>query len=183
MGAPFLTGERLYLRPLEASDVNEEYVRWMNDPEVTRYLGTGRFPATLEGLRAYLGRFQDPATDLIFAIIDKESGLHVGNVTLNRIQWVHRTADTGILIGRKEFWGKGYAFEAWMLLFDYAFRRLGLRKVIAGAIEGHNGSLSVLRRLGFREEGLLRKEYLIDGEFRDAIRMGLLEEEFGKGKG
>ena len=178
MRCPFLVGPRLYLRPFEESDISERYVQWLNDPEVTQYFGFGKFPVTVADARRYLERFKGSTTDLILAIIDRESDQHIGNVTLNRIHWINRTADTGIMIGQKEFWGKGYAFEGWGLLFDYAFQRLGLRKIIAGAVEGHAASLSVLRRLGFQTEGILRDENLLDGEYRDSIRMGLFQEEF-----
>jgi hypothetical protein len=43
---PFLAGSQVYLRPLERTDLNEHYLAWLNDPEVTRYLETGVFPAT-----------------------------------------------------------------------------------------------------------------------------------------
>ena len=178
MERPFLTGQRLYLRALEASDIGEEYVGWLNDPEVTRFLGTGKFPTTPESLRRYLERFQDPATNLIFAIVDRQTERHIGNVTLNHINWITKTADTGLIIGRKEFWGKGYAFEAWTLLLEYAFERLGLRKIIAVAVDRHAGSLTVLKKLGFRVEGVLRGEWFVDGEYRDAVRLGLFREEF-----
>lgn len=180
MKNPFLTGQKLYLRPLEPGDVNEQYVRWLNDPEVTHYLGVGRFPATLESVQRYLQRFRDSTTDLIFAIVDRESNLHIGNVTLNRIDRIGLTADTGLMIGNKEFWGRGYASEAWAILLDYAFQKLGLRKIIAGAVSGHEASLSVLRRLGFQTEGTLRKECWVDGEYRDAVRLGLFQEEFAR---
>lgn len=55
---PFLQGPRLYLRPLEAADLNADYLGWLNDHDVTRYLETGRFPVTIEDLRAYLARFR-----------------------------------------------------------------------------------------------------------------------------
>jgi len=180
MKRPFLVGKKCYLRSLEESDIGEDYVQWMNDPEVTQYLNTGEFPATPSSIRQYLQRFHDSTTELIFAIIDLESDRHIGNVTLNRINWVNRSADTGIMIGRKEFWGKGYAFEAWSLLIEYAFRRLGLHKIIAGAVSDHASVISVLKRLGFQVEGVLRGEYFIDGEYRDALRMGLFRNEFYK---
>ena len=180
MRRPFLTGEQLYLRALEVSDIGEEYVSWLNDPAVTRFLGTGRFPTTPESLRRYLERFQDPATDLIFAIVDRKTERHIGNVTLNHINWIVKTADTGLIIGRKEFWGKGYAFEAWTLLLEYAFERLGLRKIIAGAVDSHAGSLAVLKKLGFRVEGVLRGEFLMDAAYHDVVRMGIFREEFYK---
>lgn len=175
-----LIGEQVYLRPLEEPDIGEDYLGWLNDPEVTRYLETGTTSATLASLRHYLTRFEDSSTDLIFAIVDRETDQHIGNVTLNRINPVHLTTDTGLMIGRKEFWGKGIAFEAWSLVIEYAFQSLGTRKILAGAIAGHEASIKTLKNLGFQVEGTLRKEILVDGEFRDKLSLGLFREEFHK---
>jgi len=180
MRRPFLIGERLYLRLLEESDIGEEYLGWLNDSEVTRYLETGKFPSTLETMRGYLQHFRNSTADLVFAIVDRETDQHIGNITLNRINWIHRSADTGLMIGRKDFWGKGYAFEAWSLLIEYAFQRLGLRKIIAGAVADNVASVVTLEKLGFKVEGRFHKEYLVDGEYRDAVRLGLLREDFYK---
>ncbi len=175
-----LKGRKCRLRPLEDSDAGEAYLGWLNDPQVTRFLGTGSdgSRATMESLRRYLERFQGSETDFIFAIIDTASGRHIGNVTINRINRKLGTGDTGILIGDKTFWGKGYAFDAWSALIPYAFDRLKLRKILAGAVAGHTASLTVLKRLGFREEGVLRREFLLDGAYLDYIRMGLFRQEF-----
>jgi [ribosomal protein S5]-alanine N-acetyltransferase len=173
----FLTGPRLYLRRLTVADVSADYVAWLNDPEVTRFLETGKFPSTHESVRAFLERF-DATSDQIFAIVDTATDQHVGNVTLNRVNWIHRTADTGLLIGRREFRGRGYAHEAWSLVASYAFGRLGLRKLIAGVVDGNIASQRSLEKLGFRVEGRLRAEYWIEGEVRDALRLGLLRDEF-----
>ena len=178
MRQPSLVGKKLILRPFEPADIGEAYLRWLNDPEVTRYLGVGREPVTLESVRRYVERFRDSSTDLLFAIIDRQTNRHIGNVTLNHIHPVHRTADTGLMIGDKAFWGKGYASEAWVLLIDFAFTQLGLHKIIAGAVAGNQGSLSALRRLGFREEGVLREDFCLDGQYQDTIRLGLLQHEF-----
>ena len=163
-GQRILVGKKLHLRPLEDSDVDDEYLSWLNNPEVTRHLETGRSSVSLSDLRKYLERFQNSTTDFIFAIVDQESGKHIGNVTLNRINWSHQTADTGLMIGRKEFWGRGYAFEAWSLLLEYAFEVLGLRKIIAGAVVGNVPSMVVLKKLGFKVEGRLRQEFVMNGE-------------------
>jgi len=180
MRRPFLVGERLYLRLLEESDMGDEYLGWLNDAEVTRYLETGNFPSTPHTLRKYVEHFQNSTTDLLFAIIDRGTDQHIGNVTLNRINWIHRTADTGLMIGRKEFWGRGYAFEAWSLIIEYAFRRLGLQKVVAGTVANNTASIVTLEKLGFKMEGTFRREYFINGEYQDGVRLGLLREEFYK---
>jgi len=176
----FLVGEKLYLRPLEDSDVGEEYLSWLNNRDVTLGMETGKFPVTLADLHKYLERFRGSTTDLILAIADRETNQHIGNVTLNRINWIHRTADTGLMIGRKEFWGKGYAFEAWNLLIGHAFLRLGLQKIVAGVVEGNVASLKTLQKLGFQIEGRLRAEFWVDGEYRDVLRLGILRDEFQK---
>lgn len=174
----FLQGEKLYLRPFVARDLTDDYLAWLHDPEVNRYLQTGRFPVTKADLKEYFERFKHGKENLLFAIVDRKTDQHIGNVTLNHIDWTHRTADTGLVIGRKEFWGKGYAYEAWFLVIGYALRRLGLRKLIAGAVERNKSSVEVLKKLGFRVEGTLRQEFYLDGEYLDVLRFGLLAEEF-----
>lgn len=180
MRRPFLIGKRLYLRSLEESDIGEEYLAWLNDYEVTCYLESGKFPSTPESIRRYVEHFRDSSTDVIFAIVDRETDQHIGNVTLNRFNWLNRTADTGLMIGRKEFWGKGYAFEAWSLLIEYGLQRLGLQKVIAGAAADNVASIVTLEKLGFKIEGRSRRAFLFEGEYRDVVRLGLLREEFYK---
>lgn len=175
---PFLVGARVYLRPLVEADIDGDYLQWLNDHEVTRFLETGKYPVTREALRQYVERFRGSTTDVGLAIVERASDAHIGTVTLNRINWIHRRADTGILIGRKECWGKGFGFEAWALLIDYAFRRLGLRRLQAGALDGNAGSIAVLKKLGFKQEGTLRRQDLVDGTYCDAFLFGLLCEEF-----
>lgn len=178
MPPPFLVGSRVYLRPLAVADADGDYVAWLNDAEVTRFLETGKYPVTREAVVRYIEGFQNSTTDLAFAIVDRSSELHIGNVTLNRINGIHRYADTGILLGRKEFWGKGLGFEAWSLLIEYAFNRLGLRRIVAGAIAGNGGSVALLKKLGFTHEGTLRQQAFVDGVYRDGLWFGLLREEF-----
>lgn len=175
---PFLVGARVYLRPLVDSDIDDAYLAWMNDHEVTRYLESGKYPVTREALHRFVARFQDSNTDVGLAVVDRASETRIGSVTLNRINWIHRHADTGILIGRKEYWGKGLAFESWALLIGYAFQRLGLRRITAGALAGNAGSIGALKKLGFKHEGTLRQHDLVDGAYCDGLLFGLLRDEF-----
>ena len=45
--SPFLSGRRLYLREVRPEDANDNYYRWMSDPEVTRFLESRFFPNSL----------------------------------------------------------------------------------------------------------------------------------------
>ena len=174
----FLSGQRVYLRALEVADVNERYLGWLHDAEVARYLEVGRFPVSENDLTGWIETFSDPTKAMAFAIVDKATNLHIGNITLHSINWVHRTAEMGTMIGDKQFWGKGYATETRSLLIACAFERWGLRKLTVGNVEGNIGSISSNKGLGFKEEGRLREQVFIDGEYHDVIRLGLFRNEF-----
>ena len=178
MKTPFLVGARLYLRALEEADITEAYVGWLNDGEVTRYLeSSGQFPTRTQDVKLWLEKYRDPSKHLALAVILKEGDRHIGNVTLNNIAWVHRTAWIGIMIG-KPFWGQGYATEAESLLLQYAFERLQLHRIVHVAMADNAAGTRLPRTLGFQEEGRLRQHYFVDGDYRDGVVFGLLASEF-----
>src|ERR1700691_4801026 len=117
------TAERAQVswQPLERSHLTAEYLSWLNDPEVTRYMETGTFPTTAEDLERFFRSVTGSREQVAFAIVHKESGKHVGNVKLGPIHWVHRGATLGIMIGDKKFWGQGLGEDATRLAVEYGF--------------------------------------------------------------
>ena len=69
----FASGEKVYLRPLELSDLNERYLSWLNDPEVTRYLESGTFPMTRHDLQKFYQEVTGSRNQVILAVVDKGS--------------------------------------------------------------------------------------------------------------
>ncbi len=170
----FLEGERIYLREVRPSDVNEHYYRWMNDPEVTRFLESRFAPNSVEKLREYVvGKLGD-RDNIFLAIILKEKDRHIGNIKLGPIQWIHRQADIGLLIGEKECWGKGYASEAIRLISDYAFYVLNLHKVTAGCYGSNEGSARAFQKAGFAVEGIRKEQFYSNGSYVDEILLRLI---------
>lgn len=176
----FLVGERLYLRPLLKSDITERYLSWLNDAEVMKYIETGKFPVTKKDLEEFYKKIKSSKIDIMFAIIDKEHELHIGNIKLGGINWVHRFADLGIMIGDKAYWGKGYGEEACRLLLGYAFNRLNLNKVTLGFYATNVAALKTYKKVGFKIEGKIKKLLSIDGKYVDHILMGILQSEYNK---
>ena len=173
MRNPFIIGEKIYLRPLEKSDLSGSYLSWVNDPEVTRYMETGTFPTNLEKLEEYYSFMTTSPNYVILAIIDKEldKGKHIGNITLNNINWIHRIVNLGFMIGDKDYWGKGYGTEAIELMVKYAFATLNLHKISVGIYADHIGSIRAFKKAGFIQEAKLEGELYRDGKYRDKIIM------------
>ncbi len=85
---------------------------------------------------------------------------------------VQRRAELRKLIGDPDARGKGYAEEATSLWIRYGVRELGLQKIYVSTLQTHLRNIQLNESVGFRVEGVLRSEVLLDGERYDVLRMG-----------
>ena len=174
----FLGGKRLYLRPIEESDLGR-CQRWINDPGVRRFLMHQR-PMDLEAERAW---WKNSDRSLLprgvtLAIVLRDGDRHIGNTGLHAVDWINRSAETGTLIGEADCREKGYGSEAKELLLEYAFQTLNLHRIGSHTMAFNQRSAAYLRKTGYVEEGCWRKAIFRDGEYHDAIFFGLLREEW-----
>lgn len=181
MHHPFLIGKKLYLRGIEEGDLEGRYFDWLNDYEITKYMESGSFPNTVEKMQEYFRNVGRSGNNVLLAIIDMETDEHIGNVRLGPINWIHRTSFLGIMIGEKEFSGKGYGTEALKLVVDYAFNRLNLRKISADMNASNKASVRAYEKAGFKVEGRRKDELYVNGKYHDAIIMGLTKVDFQEG--
>jgi len=181
MHHPFLTGKKVYLRGVDESDAEGTYLDWLNDGEITRFLETvGHFPTSKESLLNYIRSMARSEQDVLFAIHDVKTSEFIGTSHLGPINWITRMAPMGIMIGNKEFWGKGYATEAIRLVVEYACTRLNLHKVTAGAAVINQGSVKAFEKAGFEIEGRAKSQVLLDGEYHDSLYLGVTKQYFLK---
>lgn len=169
-----LRGGRVLLRDLTESDVTDSYVRWMNDPEVVRYLESRYTAHTAGDILEYVRGVRADPNSLMWAICSAGTGEHVGNIKLGPVDWIHRRGDIGLMIGERSVWGQGYATEAISLLAEYAFSDLKLHRLTAGSYEMNAGSIGAFLRAGFEIDGVWRDHYEIDGGFQNRICVGLV---------
>ena len=174
----FAQGQLTYLRPLENEDLGEKYLGWLNDPEVTKYMETGVFPTTRVDLEKFYQEVTGSRSQVILAVVNKESHEHIGNVKLGPIHWVHRNAVFGLLIGDKRFWGRGYGIEVTRLAVEYGFYKLNLHRIGLGVFAEHKAAVRCYERVGFKIEGCMREDLFRGGEYRDRLWMGLLSSEY-----
>ncbi len=164
-----LRGQRVTLRPVELSDVNDSYLRWMNDPEVNRYMETRFRSNTLEDIRAFVEKMSTDPGALFMAILLGNEGGHIGNIKLGAISGIHRRSEISFFLGDKRFWGKGLASEAIVLLSEYGLNNLHLIKITGGCYSNNTGSIRTFEKSGYTCEGILRRHYLCDGKLVDRL--------------
>jgi [ribosomal protein S5]-alanine N-acetyltransferase len=145
------------LRLVELADCTEYYVKWLQDPEVNRYLETRWTEQTIDTIRDFVSGMVNSPHSYLFAIVDPD-GRHVGNIKLGPIEPRHLYADVSYFLGARSAWGKGYATVAVRMATRFGFDRLGLNRVQAGFYETNVGSHRVLEKAGFTYEGRLLKK-------------------------
>jgi [ribosomal protein S5]-alanine N-acetyltransferase len=154
----FFETERLIFRTHEAAD-EAAFIGMHTDPEVRRYVGGQAWPLekAQHRFREYLGRPTE--TYGLWATILKEETRYIGCCGL-RAAPGGKAAHLGYYFARA-YWGRGLASEASKAFIDFAFRRLGLVKVVADVQEGNLASEHILRKFGFRSVG--REEIPVSG--------------------
>ncbi len=176
MKAQILETERLILKPLAFEHLSHDYVEWLNDYDVYKYLETGG-NYTLDMLEDYL-RDVEKKDIYFWAIHMKENNLHIGNIKIDPVNLKHGFAEYGIMMGRKAEWGKGYAKEATLKIIDYCFKNIGLRKITLGVIANNKTAFYLYQKIGFEIEGVYKNHCIIEGEYCDGIRMAIFNPEF-----
>lgn len=174
-----LDGRSIYLRPLDVADVTDSYVGWLNDPDVKRFLETRHSDQTHETVLAFVECVNERSNEHIFAICRASDDKHIGNIKVGPIKANHSVADVSLFIGESDCWGKGYATQAIDVISRYAIRQLGIQKLAATAYAANAGSVGAFLKVGYRQEGLRRKHYILDQAPADLVELGLCADEFG----
>lgn len=171
-----LEGNHIVLRTVVEEDCNEAYVRWMNDFETNYYMETRWSEQTTHTIIEFVNTISKSKDSYLFAIVEKSSGIHIGNIKIGPIIPRYKYADISYFIGEKQYRGLGYAKEAIGLICDFAFIDLRLHRVQAGVVEGNISSEKTLISMGFELEGKLRHKFLREGKYLDHLIYGLINE-------
>jgi ribosomal-protein-alanine N-acetyltransferase len=136
-------------------------------------------PASYRAMRRAVARRARLGLTVPFAI--RVAGRLAGQVTLdNIVRGAMRSAHLGYWIDRSVA-GRGFATVAVALACDHAFGAVGLHRVQADIRPENLRSQRLVERLGFRQEGLLRRYLDIDGDWRDHLSYALLAEDAPRG--
>lgn len=172
-----IVGEKVALGPL-SRDLLPTYLRWINDFSTLRTLAAPPKPMTMEAEVAWYERASGIDGDVAFTIYELDSWRPVGNTGLHDIDYRHRSAAFGIMIGEPDARGKGYGTETARLMLDYAFAALGLHSVMLTVYEFNHAGRRAYQKAGFKEFGRRRQCRMMGGRLYDEIYMDCLVSEF-----
>ena len=158
---------RIQLRQFDIQSDIAMFERWLSDPHGRQFLRP-RSTGVVETNREYLARNSEH-----IAVVLRENGSPIGAVAYFHHDPIHERAELRKVIGEPAARRQGYAREATRLWIRYGFEVLGLRKIYLDTMDTNLRNIRLNESVGFVVEGILRNEYLVDGQERDVLRMGL----------
>lgn len=175
MNELYLIGKSCSLREFREEDL-ELLRQWYNDKTVTRFLFRGAFPYNEESERAQNINYSRNS-EVVFAVVAAD-GTTVGIAGIHCLNWLARNGEFRVLLGNKDYWGKGIGTEVLQLITAYGFEVLNLEKVSLGVNEENVAAYKTYQKCNFTIEGTLRHEVYRAGQYFDVVKMSILKNEY-----
>ena len=176
---PTLTTPRLTLRPFTEADADAlfQHARNPNVTQFTLWEAHQSVSDTVAFVRDYaLLRYREGTAEPYAITIDPDPR-PVGACGCFWAAKPHHTMELGYWLG-ETFWGRGVTAEACRAVLTFAFAEYGPERIQARVIDGNHASARVLAKLGFRDEGTLRRSLLRRGNFEDVRMYAALRDEW-----
>ncbi|KAF8073854.1 acyl-CoA N-acyltransferase [Lyophyllum atratum] len=170
------TTKSLHFRAYQPSD-QESLLALYNDLRVAPFITHGFVvPVNADRFDHVMKLVKE---SLMFCILEElETKAFVGFTLIFPVtEHKNRNATWGIAL-LPNHWHKGYGGEVGYFMVDYAFRHLASHRVTLTVVDGNDRAVALYKRIGFVEEGRMRKLLWMDGGWRDLIHMGILEDEW-----
>lgn len=174
-------GELVRLSIADPEQVAKYFVAWSRDSFYLRLMDSDpahrhSAKATQEFIEQEL--IGENNRSFFFLIRTLDDDRVIGDIGLGGIQYSHGDAYTGLGIGEREFWNRGYGTEAMKLVLGYAFEELNLHRVSLNVFDYNGRAIRSYEKAGFVVEGRVREFLHRNGRRFDLIYMGILREEW-----
>lgn len=169
-----LEGRNVNLKIMEKEDL-PLFGEWVNEPEVF-----GEYNPIHQMSKAELEKMLDNPTDFQPFIIEKKDNSKIGFIAHFNV--IHtgtgtKQLEVGYSLIPKER-GKGYGTEALQIMLDYLFLSKNVTRIQVQTDVRNAASQRVIEKVGFKKEGILRKNFFMRGELRDCYIYSILREEW-----
>ena len=179
---PSITTDRLQLRHVEKSDVNEIFFL-RSDKKVMKYIDRSPAKKIGDGYE-FIQKIteQEKNNDAVtWAITLKSNSKLIGTICYWNIQKEHFRAEVGYVL-HPDYWGKGIMQEALLKVINYGFKVMNLHSIEANVNPGNAASIKLLEKNKFVREAYFKENYFYNGKFLDTVIYSLLNTEHEKEK-
>jgi RimJ/RimL family protein N-acetyltransferase len=169
---------KVYLRAFELND-SVLFHKFRNDDEIFELITGNKYFVSFEREKKWVEEkiFNDQR-NIYLSICLKDNDRLIGYASINEIDYRNRSAQWGSIIIDKSEQGKGLSIAVGQLLLKLVFEELGLNRFYSYINENHIGSLKMVEKLGFKQEGLFRENIFKLNRFHNCIAISILKSEY-----
>ena len=164
-----LQGEGIRIRAFDPTGDRALFSGWLEDERGRFFLLSSITAKTLD-IDQVLRSDQN-----LLGVITLPDATPIGMMAFLDLDRWQQKAELRKLIGEPEYRGRGFARQATTLWIHYGLHGLGLKKIYLNTLQTNIRNIRLNEALGFHVEGILRKEFYLDGEHHDVLRMALLK--------
>ncbi|HZK53401.1 MAG TPA: GNAT family protein [Desulfosporosinus sp.] len=171
---PELNTKRLNLREITMDDIESIY-KLLSQPEVIKHDSFELFThwKQAEEVIQWFGDEYKQKKAIIWGICLKDEAEVIG-FCKSKIEIPKVRAGIGYSL-RREYWNKGIMTEAVGSIINFTFNTINVHRIEATVATENYGSLKVLEKLGFIQEGILRKRSCFRGIYKDMVMLSILK--------
>lgn len=177
----FKYGESINLQVPDTTciDTMRSWTEMMNDQEVTRFIGQGMYPQSIENQKRYVDDFLSSRKRIVLTIHAKKTKTFLGIISLSDIDLTNRRAQLSTVCPFKCDTVRYAALQARALLSDHAFRKIGLSVVYSYQVYPENKKWAQASEvIGYFPSGFSLNSYFYNGNFTHRLIIGLTREKY-----
>ena len=170
-----LETDRLILRKLMIEDTQILWDKFFNDYnnyKFYKFEKINSFEEYRENVKNQVGRY-NVGNYFRWSIVETETGLLIGNINLHHYDTINNSIKIGYFI-LENYRNHGYALDSLKRIVEYAFYDLNVHRIAADTVSINATSNKVLTNAGFKLEGLIKENKLIDGIYYDSNLYGII---------
>jgi [ribosomal protein S5]-alanine N-acetyltransferase len=169
--------ENLVIRKISSDEITDDVMEWFDDQELMKYYTNSKNRIVKESLLKSIADGEASGTNYTYGIFFRENNDIIGTLKLGPINKAHKISDLVILIGNKNYHGRGLAVEAIKAGNEIAFKHHGIRKLFGGMYASNTSSIKAYTRAGWIVEGRLKGHYFNNEQNEDRILVGCFNPE------
>ena len=175
---PDLNTQRLFLRQMTQED-DRNLLEVLSDEDTCRYLTHNAINdiAIIQRMIFGMKRFFDEKQRIRWGIADRQDNSIIGHCGYFDIDRANCCAEISYCL-KSGVWGQGLMTEALDAMLKFGFEDYGLNRIVAKVMTENIGSVKVLQKLGFVQEGILRESMYKNGQYHDLMIFSILKSEY-----
>lgn len=142
-----IKGKKIYLKKGLSNKLYSAMLKWFTDIEVMRYVSFVKTMVNMKGIEDVKLFCKDAKNAIFFGIYLNKLNKLIGYSVIGDIK--NKQGEFGIIIGEKDYWGKGVGAEATKLMVDYSFNQIGLERIYLTTSEYNKNAIRLYKKFGF----------------------------------